>query len=95
MSAQPRPKPQPKPDDTRARIMETAETLFRRLGFAKTAVADIAGRAAHVAGQRLPLLPLQERDRRGDLPALPVGGRGEGLGGRALEGARRRSAWNG
>src|ERR1700680_4596082 len=32
-----------KPEDTRARIMETAETLFRRLGFAKTAVADIAG----------------------------------------------------
>jgi AcrR family transcriptional regulator len=31
-----------KRDDTRARIMETAETLFRRLGFAKTAVADIA-----------------------------------------------------
>src|SRR5215208_8364550 len=31
-----------KPDDTRERIMETAETLFRRLGFAKTAVADIA-----------------------------------------------------
>jgi AcrR family transcriptional regulator len=31
-----------KPDDTRARIMETAEALFRRLGFAKTAVADIA-----------------------------------------------------
>jgi len=30
------------PDDTRARIMETAEQLFRRLGFAKTAVADIA-----------------------------------------------------
>jgi AcrR family transcriptional regulator len=32
-----------KPDDTRARIMETAEALFRRMGFAKTAVADIAG----------------------------------------------------
>jgi AcrR family transcriptional regulator len=32
-----------KPDDTRARIMETAEALFRRLGFAKTTVADIAG----------------------------------------------------
>jgi AcrR family transcriptional regulator len=32
-----------KSDDTRARIMETAEALFRRLGFAKTAVADIAG----------------------------------------------------
>jgi AcrR family transcriptional regulator len=31
-----------KPDDTRARIMEAAEALFRRLGFAKTAVADIA-----------------------------------------------------
>src|SRR5215211_7545861 len=31
-----------KQDDTRERIMETAETLFRRLGFAKTAVADIA-----------------------------------------------------
>ena len=30
------------PDDSRARIMETAEALFRRLGFAKTAVADIA-----------------------------------------------------
>src|SRR5215470_8512499 len=29
-------------DDTRARIMDTAEALFRRLGFAKTAVADIA-----------------------------------------------------
>src|SRR3979490_1678814 len=39
MHAQPRPKP----DDTRARIMATAEALFRRLGFAKTAVADIAG----------------------------------------------------
>ena len=31
-----------KPDETRARIVETADTLFRRLGFAKTAVADIA-----------------------------------------------------
>ena len=31
-----------KTDDTRARIVETAEALFRRLGFAKTAVADIA-----------------------------------------------------
>jgi AcrR family transcriptional regulator len=31
-----------KREDTRARIMDTAETLFRRLGFAKTAVADIA-----------------------------------------------------
>jgi AcrR family transcriptional regulator len=30
------------PDDTRARIIETADALFRRLGFAKTAVADIA-----------------------------------------------------
>src|SRR5688572_33247024 len=32
-----------KSDDTRARIIETADALFRRLGFAKTTVADIAG----------------------------------------------------
>jgi AcrR family transcriptional regulator len=31
-----------KPDDTRGRIVETADALFRRLGFAKTTVADIA-----------------------------------------------------
>ena len=31
-----------KPDDTRERIIETADAMFRRLGFAKTAVADIA-----------------------------------------------------
>src|SRR3954465_3030987 len=31
-----------KPDDTRARIIDTADVLFRRMGFAKTAVADIA-----------------------------------------------------
>jgi AcrR family transcriptional regulator len=31
-----------KPDDTRARIMATADALFRRLGYPKTAVADIA-----------------------------------------------------
>ncbi len=36
------PQVRTKPEDTRARIMETAEALFRRLGFAKTAVADIA-----------------------------------------------------
>jgi AcrR family transcriptional regulator len=35
--------PKAKSDDTRARIIETADSLFRRLGFAKTAVADIAG----------------------------------------------------
>jgi AcrR family transcriptional regulator len=37
------PQVRTKPEDTRARIMETAEALFRRLGFAKTTVADIAG----------------------------------------------------
>ena len=37
-----RPRVRTKPDDTRARIVETAEALFRRMGFAKTAVADIA-----------------------------------------------------
>jgi AcrR family transcriptional regulator len=36
------PQVKTKPDDTRARIMATAETLFLRLGFAKTTVADIA-----------------------------------------------------
>jgi AcrR family transcriptional regulator len=36
------PQVRTKPEDTRARIMETAEALFRRLGFAKTTVADIA-----------------------------------------------------
>ncbi len=37
------PQPKIRSDDTRARIIETADALFRRLGFAKTAVADIAG----------------------------------------------------
>jgi len=36
------PQVRTKPDETRARIIEAAEALFRRLGFAKTAVADIA-----------------------------------------------------
>jgi AcrR family transcriptional regulator len=36
------PQVRAKPDDTRARIMAAAEALFRRLGFAKTTVADIA-----------------------------------------------------
>jgi AcrR family transcriptional regulator len=36
------PQPRPRSDDTRARIIEAADNLFRRLGFAKTAVADIA-----------------------------------------------------
>ena len=31
-----------RPDDTRERIVETAFALFRRFGYAKTAVADIA-----------------------------------------------------
>src|SRR4030088_1653151 len=36
------PQVKTRPDDTRARIMDAAEALFRRLGFSKTAVADIA-----------------------------------------------------
>jgi AcrR family transcriptional regulator len=36
------PQVKTKPDDTRARIIQAAEALFRRLGFAKTTVADIA-----------------------------------------------------
>ena len=31
-----------KPDDTKARIVEAAEGLFRQIGYAKTTVADIA-----------------------------------------------------
>src|ERR1700751_6009893 len=31
-----------KPDNTKARIVEVAETLFRQLRYAKTTVADIA-----------------------------------------------------
>lgn len=42
MSAQPKTKP----DDTRGRIMDVADRLFRQLGFAKTTVADIAGELA-------------------------------------------------
>jgi AcrR family transcriptional regulator len=42
MTAQVATQGKSRPDDTRARIIETAEALFRRLGFAKTAVADIA-----------------------------------------------------
>jgi AcrR family transcriptional regulator len=33
----------PKSEETRERIIECADALFRRLGYAKTAVADIAG----------------------------------------------------
>jgi AcrR family transcriptional regulator len=33
----------PRTEETRARILEAADALFRRLGFAKTTVADIAG----------------------------------------------------
>ena len=32
----------PSPEETRSRIVEVGEALFRRLGFAKTTVADIA-----------------------------------------------------
>jgi AcrR family transcriptional regulator len=37
------PLPKTKSDDTRDRIMDVADRLFRQLGFAKTTVADIAG----------------------------------------------------
>lgn len=35
-------RPKSDPDEVRDRILETAEALFRRIGFQKTAVADIA-----------------------------------------------------
>jgi AcrR family transcriptional regulator len=36
------PQVKAKPDDTKARIVEAAEALFRQIGYAKTTVADIA-----------------------------------------------------
>lgn len=39
----PRPRTGSTADETRSRILDKSEELFRRLGFAKTAVADIAG----------------------------------------------------
>jgi AcrR family transcriptional regulator len=36
------PQVKTKPEDTKARIVEAAEALFRQIGFAKTTVADIA-----------------------------------------------------
>src|SRR3982074_34366 len=73
-----------KPDDTRARIIETAETLFRRLGYAKNAAADIPAQVKKVHANSYPLFFVQERQHRGDLSALLERARGAGLGGGAL-----------
>ena len=51
------PQVRTKPNDTRERIIETAEALFRRLGFAKTAVADIAGGRGHLLRAILKIAP--------------------------------------
>jgi AcrR family transcriptional regulator len=40
------PQVKTKPEDTKARIVEAAEALFRQIGFAKTTVADIAAELA-------------------------------------------------
>ena len=40
------PQVKTKPEDTKARIVGVAEALFRRIGFAKTTVADIAAELA-------------------------------------------------
>jgi AcrR family transcriptional regulator len=37
------PKPRFEPDQVRERILDAAEALFRRMGYSKTTVADIAG----------------------------------------------------
>src|SRR6516225_1502935 len=37
------PKPRLEPDQVRERILDAAEALFRRMGYSKTTVADIAG----------------------------------------------------
>ncbi|MGE0713927.1 MAG: TetR/AcrR family transcriptional regulator [Alphaproteobacteria bacterium] len=39
-------RPRASADETRSRIVEKADELFRRMGFAKTTVADIAGELA-------------------------------------------------
>src|SRR5580704_18410314 len=36
-------KPRFEPDEARERILDAAEALFRRIGYSKTTVADIAG----------------------------------------------------
>ena len=62
-----------KPDDTRVRIMDAAEALFRRLGFGKTAVADIAADLRMSPANVYRFFSVQECHRRGHLPALPGG----------------------
>ena len=57
------PQVRTKPDDTRERIMEAAEALFRRLGFAKTAVADIAAELKMSPANIYRFFDFQERDR--------------------------------
>jgi AcrR family transcriptional regulator len=61
--------PKPKPDDTRERIMETAETLFRRLGYSKTAVADIASELGMSPANVYRFFP--SKPRSSNLQALP------------------------
>ena len=57
--------PKTKPDDTRDRIMDVADRLFRQLGFAKTTVADIAAELdmspANVYGSSPPRMQSSKR----------------------------------
>ncbi len=59
------------PTIRRARIIETAEALFRRLGFAKTAVAERQRRSwACSTANIYQFFPVQDRHRPGHLSAL-------------------------
>ena len=84
-----------KPDDTRARIIETAEALFRRLGFAKTAVADIAAELGMSPANVYRFFPSKNAIVEAICQRCLGEARGEGLGGGALARLRRRRGWSG
>ena len=73
-----------KPDDTRARIMETADALFRRLGFAKTAVADIAAELGMSPANVYRFFPSKNAIVEAICQRCLADARGEGMGGGAL-----------
>ena len=84
-----------KPDDTRARIMDTAETLFRRLGFAKTAVADIASELGMSPANVYRFFPSKIAIVQAICQRCLGELEDQGLGGRALARPGERSGWSG
>ena len=84
-----------KPEDTRARIMETAETLFRRLGYAKTAVADIASELRMSPANVYRFFPSKTAIVQAICQRCLERARREGLGDRRVRRRPRASAWSG